>query len=110
MDSEPKKAEIDEEAKFWQDMDEVDDEEDEISPSAGNDEIDREEAMYDMLMTELKEWDFPELVEKMRAEEKKGKLESEEDTDEDDDDDEEEYENDDEFRKICNTKNWCGRA
>jgi hypothetical protein len=108
MDSEPKKAEIDWEAKFWQDMNEVDDEEDELNPSAGDDEIDREEAMYDMVMTEIKEWDLPELVEKMRAEEKKGELESEEDTDEDDD--EEEYEDDDEIGKICNTKNWCGRA
>jgi hypothetical protein len=61
MDSEPKKPQVDEEAKFWQDMDEEDAEEDKLNPSAGDDEIDREEAMYDMLMTELKEYYYSEL-------------------------------------------------
>jgi hypothetical protein len=108
MDSEPKKAEIDWEAKFWQDMNELDDEEDEINPSAGDDEIDREEAMYDMLMTELKDWDLPELVEKKRAEEgKSDEWEWKEDTDEDE---EKEYE-DDEIEKIFNAREkGCGRA
>jgi hypothetical protein len=84
MDSEPKKAEIDE----------VDDE---ISPSAGDDEIDREEAMYDMLMEDLKEFYYSE-KEKIPAGKEWNEWDYEEDTDED------------EFGKICNTKNWCGRA
>jgi hypothetical protein len=100
MDSEAKKPQFDEEAKFWQDMDKVD-EEDEINPSAGNDEIDREEAMYDMLMEELKEYYYSE-KEKIPAGEKWNEWEYEEDTDEDEDEDE--------FEEICNTKNWCGRV
>jgi hypothetical protein len=100
MDSEPKKAEIDEEAKFWQDMDELDDEEDEISPSAGNDEIEREEAMYDMLMEELKELYYSE-KEKIPAGKEWNEWDYEEDTDKDEEEDDED---DDEFGKICNTK------
>jgi hypothetical protein len=108
MDSEPKKPQVDWEAKFWQDMNELDDEEDELNPSAGDDEIDREEAMYDMVMTEIKEWDFPEIVEKMRAEEKRSESESEEDTEEDEEEDTDE--DDDEIGKICNARKWCGIA
>jgi hypothetical protein len=101
MDSEPKKAEIDWEAKFWQEMD------DEISPSAGDDEIEREDAMYNMFIEELKYLDLPELEEKERAGVEKNSILESEDTDEDD---EEEYEDDDEIGKICNARNWCGRA
>jgi hypothetical protein len=110
MDSEAKKAEIEEEAILMEmeeaEREEIEDrmelEEDDDEDDDKDDEIDREEAMYDMLMTQIKEWDLPELVKKMRAKEKRCESESEEDTDEDEDEDE--------FRKICNTKNWCGRA
>jgi hypothetical protein len=44
--------------------------------------------------------DFVELGSKERAEVEDTDEDEEEDTDEDED----------EFRKICNTKNWCGRA
>jgi hypothetical protein len=95
MNSEPKKAEIDEvddEISPSAGNDEVDDE---INPSAGNDEVDdegeREDAIINDYFEDLK---YLDLVE--------------EDTDEDEEEDTDEDE--DEFRKICNTKNWCGRA
>jgi hypothetical protein len=118
MDGEPKKPQLDEEAVLMEieeaEKEEIDDrmemEEEETYSSREeddeDDEVDRQEAMYDRLMTKIKEWDLPQRVEEMRAKEKKWESESEEDTDEDDDDDDE----DDEFREICNTKNWCGRA
>jgi hypothetical protein len=49
--------------------------------------------MYDDMFME----DLPELKE--RAEVEENNIFDNEDTDEDD-----------EFREICNTKNWCGRA
>jgi hypothetical protein len=92
MDSEPKKVEIEEEAILMEmeeaERQEIEDgielEEDEIS---SNREEDDEDGYFD---------DFVEPGPKERAE-----LEY---TDDEDSDDE------DEFREICNTKNWCGRA
>jgi hypothetical protein len=125
MDSEPKKPQFEEEAILMEiekaERQEIEDgmelkedetnssrEEDDDEDDDKDDEIEREEAKYDMLMTQIKEWDLPELVEKMRAKEKRCESESDEDTDEDEEEDTDEDE--DEFRKICNTKNWCGRA
>jgi hypothetical protein len=95
MDNEPKKVEIEEEAILMEmeeaERQEIDDgvelEEDEIT---SNIEEDDEDGYFE---------DFVEPGPKKRVE-----LEytDEEYTDEDEDEDE--------FRKICNTKNWCGRA
>jgi hypothetical protein len=54
MDSEPKNPQVDWEAKFWQDMDEQDVEEDKLNPSAGDDVDDWLEAMYDMILMDEK--------------------------------------------------------
>jgi hypothetical protein len=142
MDSEPKKQQLDKKAMFdewWkQTIDELHAEEDRLNPSAGDDEIDREEAerqeiddgmeleedddkdddkddeidreeaMYDMFIEDLKYLDLPELKVKERAEVEEISILDSVDTDEDEEEDTDEDE--DEFRKICNTKNWCGRA
>jgi hypothetical protein len=79
---------------------EEDDDDDEDDDK--DDEIERKDAMYNMFIEDLK---YSDLVER---EEKNNILDSEEDTDEDEEEDTDEDE--DEFRKICNTKNWCGRA
>jgi hypothetical protein len=102
MNSEPKKAEIEEEA-MWMEMEEaekqeIDDgmelEEDETSSSREedddddeDDEAERKDAMINLYIEDLK---YVDLV--------------------DTDDEEEDTDDEDEFRKICNTKNWCGRA
>jgi hypothetical protein len=123
MDGEPKKPQLDEEAVLMEieeaERQEIDDrmelEEEETNSSREEDdddeedEIDREEANYDRLMTEIKEWDLAQRVEEMRAKEKKLESESEEDTDEDEEEDSDEDE--DEIEKIFNAREkGCGRA
>jgi hypothetical protein len=116
MDSEPKKAEIEEEAILMEmeeaERQEIEDgmefEEDETSSSREeedddkDDEAEREDALYNMFIEDLK---YSDLV----GREVKERVEVE-DTDEDEEEDTDEDEDEDEFRKICNTKNWCGRA
>jgi hypothetical protein len=119
MNSEPKKAEIEEEAILMEmeeaERQEIDDgmelEEDETNSSREedddddedddkDDEAEREDMMINEYFEDLKYLDLVELGSKERAEVEDTEEDEEEDTDEDED----------EFRKICNTKNWCGRA
>jgi hypothetical protein len=115
MDSEPKKPQFDEEAILMEmeeaERQEIEDcmelEEDETSSSREedddeDDEAEREDAMYNMFIEDLKYSDLVEREVKERVEVEDSDEDEEEDTDEDEDEDE--------FRKICNTKNWCGRA
>jgi hypothetical protein len=101
MDSEPKKAEIDWEAKIWQEMDEAEQEEINSSRENKDDEDDRVEWENEKRRMEEEEEEL------FREAKLKGYISW---VDEESDEDEEEDEDDDEFRKICNTKNWCGRA
>jgi hypothetical protein len=131
MDSEPKKPQIDEEAILMEmeeaERQEIDDrmelKEDETNSSREEDDDDddedddkddeneREEAKYDMLMTQIKDWDLPELVEKMRAKEKRRESESEEDTDEDEEEDTDDDEDGIELWEISRGKeDRCGKA
>jgi hypothetical protein len=119
MDIEAKKPQFDEETIMMemeeaerQEIDEDDhmelEEDDEINSSREDedDEVDWLESEYDRIITELKEWDLPDIVAKIRAEEKLGESESEEDTDEDEDD-----EDDDgiEIWKISRRDEGCGK-
>jgi hypothetical protein len=118
MDSEAKKPQFDEEAVLMEmeeaERQEIDDdhmeleEDDEINSSREDedDEVDRLESEYDRIITELKEWDLPDIVARMRAEEKWGESESEEDTDEDEDDDDEDGI---EIWKISRIDEGCGK-
>jgi hypothetical protein len=103
MDSEPKKPQLDRQAmldEWWKEtMDELAAEEDKLYPGVGDDEdIDRLEWEHERRENEQKEMD---LEPSMWGDFGGYVSESDEDSDEDDED---------EFRKICNTKNWCGRA
>jgi hypothetical protein len=106
MNSEPKKPQIDRQAmldEWWKEtMDELAAEKDKLYLGVGDDEDDRIEWENEKRRMEEEE------EEMFREAKLKGYIswvdeESDEDEEEDDDDD-------DEFRKICNTKNWCGRA
>jgi hypothetical protein len=123
MDGEPKKLQANEEAVWMEieeaEREEMDDrmelEEEETNSSREEDdddeedEIDREEAIYDRLMTEIKEWDLAQRVEERQAKEKKLESESEEDTDEDEEEDSDEDE--DEIGKIFKAREkGCGRS
>jgi hypothetical protein len=118
MDGEPKKPQLEEEAVLMEieeaEREEIDDRmelEEETNSSReeddedGEDEIDREEAVYDEFMTKIKEWDLAQRVEEMRAKEKRWESESEEDTNEDEEEDSDEDEDEDDIGK-----NFKGRA
>jgi hypothetical protein len=123
MDSEAKKPQFDEEA-IWMEMEEAEQQEideddpmeleeeddDEINSSREDedDEVHRLESEYDRLITTLKEWDLPNIVARMQAEEKYDVSESEEDTDENEDEDDED-EDGIEIWKISRNDEGCGK-
>jgi hypothetical protein len=104
MNSKPKKAEIEEEAILMEmeeaERQEIDDgmelEEDETSSSREEDDDDNDEDDE----TERKDAMINQFIEDLKYSDLVDTDDEEEDTDDDED----------EFRKICNTKNWCGRA
>jgi hypothetical protein len=88
MDSEPKKPEIDWEPKFWQEMDDESEQEEEMNPSGEDDDVDRLEWEHERReMDEMEKDIWQGMWEDFGGSESVSEEDSDEDEEEDEDND-----------------------